>query len=398
MLTMLIYTNKLKKSALTKVVIQLVATVGLIVSCQEPYFNNDLDATEKIPVFNGIISNIDNINTFELSYAKPYTNQREDKISGAIISISDEQNQEILLQEVSEGEYKLPPDYTIEFNNKYTANISLKDGTVLKSEPTYFYDTLPIDKVFFDFNIKTSVIKTSDGNFTNVTEEGILIQFSLKQPTNEQVYYRANANYYVHSEKMISRTREITRFTDNYTITYEIKYDTLYDIYEGVTNTDFPIIGKLKPHINYDHSDLIINPLFLPADKECRNFTKYTTNKFIEWVVPIDLYRTTPEVFDYYTNAADQLNPSGQIFDPIPEQIVGNMYNETHPAKVVLGLFDATSVTRRYIAVYVHVSLGYYSYRSRILTDTVIKQGWYPRFTTVDTVSVDSIPIQTLLK
>lgn len=397
MLTMLIYSFKPKNMTLAKVSFLVISMLSIVISCQEPYSNNDLDANEKIPVFNGVISNIDNLNTFELSYAKPYTNQREDKIAGALITISNEQKNEITLEEVSQGEYKLPANYALEFNNTYTANITLSDGTIIKSEPMYYYDTLAYDKVFFDFNIKTTLVKTSEGNFVNVTEEGILIQFTLKQPTNNNVYYRANANYYVHSEKRVSRTREISNYTDNYTIVYEVRYDTLYDIYEGVANTDFPIIGELQSDVNYDYSDLIINPLFLPADSECRNFTRYTTNDFIEWVVPIDLYRTTPEVYDYYVNAADQLNPSGQIFDPIPEQIVGNMYNETDPSKVVLGLFDAPSITRRYIAVYVHVSLGYYSYRSRMLNDTIIKQGWYPRHTYIDTVSIDSIPVQTFI-
>jgi hypothetical protein len=46
----------------------------------------------------------------------------------------------------------------------------------------------------------------------------------------------------------------------------------------------------------------------------------------------------------------------------------------------------------------VHEALGYRSYQSRILTDTVIKQGWYPQQIFIDTVFVDSLAIESLRK
>ncbi len=361
--------------------------------CQEPYFNDALDAQQQIPVFSGLLSNINTINSFELYYAMPYTNQRMQRIPGAIITISDSLNHTVELAEPSPGIYTLPAgNESLPKNQFYVATIQMPDGEILKSQPVYYYDTLPIASTFFDFNIQSSVVKNTSGGYSNVNQEGILVQFKLKQPATEPVYYRANANYYVHSQRWVSRRGEITITSDQWDVVYDIYYDTLYDIYEGITYTDFPLIGELKPYIDYSPADLILNPLFLPADRNCRNFTHYTPDRFIEWVIPIDLYHNSRDIYQYYNNAVEQLTAAGQIFDPIPEQLMGNMYNETDPTRPVLGLFDISSVNRKYLSVYVFESLGYRSYQSKVLEDTIIRQGWYPNSNRTDTVFRDSLP------
>ncbi|MDA3890463.1 MAG: DUF4249 family protein [Salinivirgaceae bacterium] len=368
----------------------LIFTTG----CQEPYLNTNLNANEHIPVFNGLLTNIDKLNTFKLTYAAPYTQQQTEGIAGAIITIEDQNNRLIQLKESGNGVYKLPngsADFSPE--NEYIATIILADGSVIKSEPIFWNDTLPLANVFFDFNIKTSLVKNSAGEYINVNQEGIFVKFKLQQPKTETVYYRVNADYYVHSQKWISRVGEYIIHEPHYDIVYEIRYDTLYDIYEGFSNVDFPVTGELFPYIEYDQSDLTVSALFLPADNECRNFSNYTEDNFIEWLIPIDLYHTSEQVHNYYSNVAKQLGASGQIFDPIPDQIIGNMHNETDPSEPVLGLFDVVSVNRKYLQIYVYESLGYRSYQSKTLSDTVIKQGWYPNQFYVDTVFIDSLPV-----
>lgn len=367
----------------------------LFTQCQEPYFNNDLDANEKIPVFNAVLSNIDKLNAFNLYYASAYTDQKINRISGALITIENEQNNKFQLTEYAPGFYNIPNGQNnFSINHEYIATIVLPNGDILKSLPMYYHDTLPIANVYFDYIKRTSVVKNSFGEFVEVNVEGVTFNLRLKEPGLTKAFYRADANYYVHSQKWVNQTKLYTISEPDYTINYEIRYDTLYDIYEGFANTEFPTFGELLPNVNYTQNELNLTPLFLPADRECRNFSNYTSNTFIEWVVPLDLYQNSYEVYKYYTDAAKQLVAPGQIFDPIPEQIVGNMYNETNPSDVSLGLFDVSSVNRKYLAVYVHEEFGYRSYRGKTLNDTIIEQGWYPRYSNIDTVFIDSIPVE----
>jgi len=361
--------------------------------CQEPYLNESLNANKLIPVFNGTFSNIDRVNSFELYYAMPYNQNQKERISGAIISLTDENHTITQLSETSTGTYELEQGIIKpQSGNSYTVTIEMPDGQILQSKSMPYLDTLAVPNIFFDFNIKTFLTKNTDDDFIEVSQEGILVQLRLKSPQSETVYYRAHANYYVHSQTRVQRVREITIDDEHYDILYEVHYDTLYDIIEGFAHTDFPEFGELVSGINYSPYDLTINPLFLPADRECLNFSAYTQYSFIEWIVPVDVYHHNYDVYKYYEDASKQLTAPGQIFDPMPEQMYGNLKNVTNPTEPVLGIFDVSSVNRKHIAVYVHEALGYRSYQSKILNDTVLTSGWYPRNCRVDTIFIDSIP------
>lgn len=375
-------------------ILDILCIFFVISGCQDPYFNADIDASEKIPVFNATLTNIDKLNEFELYWASPYTENKKEKISGATITISGPGNTNVLLNEVSAGVYQLAPGkLTLTKGAKYQASVILPDGQVLKSEPMPYYDSFEAENLFYDFNLRTYIRQTAQGEFNKITEEGIFIYANLPPNLDTTVYYRVNANYYVHSEDLKSVIVESTESFSFYEVEYVVKYDTLFDVFEGYTNNEFPEIGKINPAINYSEADLKVSPLFLQADRDCINFSQYTQNNFIEWIVPVDIYRNNYETFNYYEQAKEQLEASSQIYDPIPEQLIGNLYNETQPDKPVLGLFDVSAVHREYIAVYVHVALGYRSYQSKVLTDTVIKQGRNVIYSRIDTLSVDTVPI-----
>lgn len=367
-----------------------------IFACSEPYLNADLSADKQIPVFNGTITNVNNLNSISLYYAMPYTNQNQQRIKGANITISDEHGNIIQVIDKGSGWYELPNGSSdFQIGKTYTTTIHLQSGEILRSEPCKYYDTLELSSVFFEPNkIRTTTVKTSSGEFIEVNQEGIYIWLRLKQPKNKIEYYRAHADFYVHSQKWVRRVSEYIVNDPDWIITYEIKYDTLYDILEGHTNIEPHLIGELNSGINYSQNDLTISPLFLIADPECQNFSSYTSNSFVQWIIPVDLYHCNKEIYDYYTDAYKQLASPGQMFDPIPDQISGNIYNESDPNNPALGIFDMASVNRKYMGIYVHESFGYLMYQSRMYTDTVFKQGWYVNTYRVDTVFKDSIRVE----
>lgn len=365
-------------------------------SCSEPYLNTRLDTNEKIPVFNGTITNINNLNSLSLYYAMPYTDQRQQRIEGASITITDENGNVIQVNDRGSGWYELPNGSSdFQFGKTYSTTIQLANGEILSSNPCKYLDTLPYGSLFFEPN-KTlkQTIKTSSGDFVEVSQEGIFIWLKLKQPTLEIEYYRAHANYYVHSQKWINRISEFIINESGWVITYEIRYDTLYDVIEGHVNTNPHLIGELNPSIDYSQNDLTISPLFLKADPDCQNFTNYTSYTFKQWIIPVDLYHCNKEIYNYYSDAYKQLASPGQMFDPIPDQISGNIHNETEPISPALGVFDMASVNRKYMGIYVHESFGYLMYQSRMFADTVFKQGWYINRYRVDTVFKDSVRVE----
>ena len=140
---------------------------------------------------------------------------------------------------------------------------------------------------------------------------------------------------------------------------------------------------------------MTISPLFLVADRECLDFSAYTRNTFVEWIIPATLYSTTKTVHQYYSDVEEQLSAPSRIYDPIPQQIVGNLTCTNDPSKAVLGLFEATSVSSKYYSIRVQEALGYRRYVSEALPeDYFVKSGSYPYDWQVDTVFVDSVKLE----
>jgi hypothetical protein len=362
----------------------------LLFQCQAPYENEDLAADKEIPVVNGILSSLNGLQSFELYYAKPYESKGNTKISGAQVSLIEDNNLRIVLDEVSNGNYQLTETFIPQTGKSYQIEVLLPDGTLLESEKTQMPDTLGINTVFYDFNNNITLVKDQQGNYNEVIQQGIFIHLRMNKPLQPNAYYRTKGDYYVHSQKWKNNSRMVTVEGPVYDYNYQIHYDTLFDIIEGFSNSEFPIIGSLDARIHYSTADLTHSTVFLPADQECINFKLYTSNTFVQWIFPVDLITTSKTSFDYYTNALEQWEAAQRIYDPIPEQLTGNMFSPNQPELPVLGLFDVISVSRRYYAVYVHESFGYRSYQGRFFQDTVFHGGSYVNQYRVDTVFIDS--------
>ncbi len=364
--------------------------MAFVSACQEPYLNEALDASEKIPVLSSRLSNLDALNTFELYYAMPYTETKKEYVPTDLVVISDGEGNQYQLTETAKGQYSFPLEFTPHTNTIYTLEVHLPNGEILKSEDQELKDTVAVEIIFFEYNTLSTVEKNADGEFFTLDRQGIILQARLNQPQHD-LWYRARADYYVHSQTRNRRSREYVVSEGDYNYIYEIRYDTVYDVYEGFTNTEFPKIGNLSADINYSPSERTVIPMFLPADPDCYNFSLYTDYEFIEWVIPVDIYQCDKNIYQYYEEAGEQLQASGQIFDPIPQQLTGNVFNVGDESSPVLGLFDVSSVNRQYYSVYKYESLGYRMYRGRRLKDTVISAGWYPKWYQVDTFLIDSV-------
>jgi hypothetical protein len=64
------------------------------------------------------------------------------------------------------------------------------------------------------------------------------------------------------------------------------------------------------------------------------------------WIFEIDQYGLSDGSFKFFQKLSEQLKADGQLFDPVYSQIPGNMSCTSNPDKLMLGVFDLSSVTR----------------------------------------------------
>lgn len=72
-------------------------------------------------------------------------------------------------------------------------------------------------------------------------------------------------------------------------------------------------------------------------------FTKTDTLYTKGTIIVVDQYRTSKESYEYHEKLNSQFAADGSLFDPIQNQIFGNIICKTNPSKVVFGFFDLNS-------------------------------------------------------
>jgi len=60
----------------------------------------------------------------------------------------------------------------------------------------------------------------------------------------------------------------------------------------------------------------------------------------------IEQYTLNRDSYNFYKNANSQLAANGKIFDPVTAQLYGNLKCINNSSKIVLGLFEVSSVTK----------------------------------------------------
>lgn len=360
----------------------------IVLSCQTPYVNSNLDAQEQLIVVEAKFTNTFQNDLVKIYYATPYTETSTTYINDAVVTIANDNGELITLHADNNGYYSSDESLELDKNTDYWIEIGTNNN-LITSIPQQVNDTLAIDAIFSEPYIQSTTSKNEYGEYTTIDKEGVLVSMRLQQP-DQTSYYRIHSDYYVHATTSVSSTKEITINNPYASSTYQVKLDTTYDIYVGVSNSDFPISGVLYKNQNYSNQDLTIDVIFLEADPDCYDFSQFTEYEFIEWIFPIELYTTNETSYQYYKDAEDILNAEDQIFDPIPSQLTGNMFCVNNTQEAILGLCEFSNINRRYYSVYLYESLGYRMYRGKYSSMQDLKSGWYIRNTSSDTVLISS--------
>ncbi len=349
-------------------ILVLLILVLLFGSCQEPYYNDDLDSSEQIPCVDARITTFYDAHFVKLYYARSYNEETYEDISGANVRVNDDQGNTYSFTELYAGYYQIERGELMgQPGVSYTLIIDLPDGTVIKSYPQVMPDTIGIEKLAYPIITQEDITEDEDGEYYTETTEGYSYQITTRQPDDRKAYYRLKSDFYVHSTYNETGTSEVqvkTTGGDSVNI-YTVNTTNTYQCYQYFTDDELPMIGVLNPGIPLSEEERTTQTQFLVKD-----YTYYTDDEFVEWVVMADVYCITEAAYQYYEALSEQLSAPDRIFDPIASQLSGNMYCSSDTNQTVLGLFDVAAKTRKYNGLYKYVSHGAESIQSRFYSDS----------------------------
>ncbi len=301
-----------------------VCTILFIVSCIDE-LNVDALEEQNLLVVEGYINTNFGPHEFLLSKSAKYGNVFEgfiQKEAGATLWVRDDLGNQSFLTEVRTGVYWTDEDFKAEVGRTYTLFIETGDGKSYSSLPDKVVAVPEINESFALFTKLPSLDSTD-------FDSGIEIFAKFTDPEDELNYYA----WFLKGVYIINTSPEKYVERGPFGNPLPMPKDCCEKCFvsETVKQNTFSILKD-----NLSNGQENIQKVGFISDDGGRFQTKY--------MVAIEQLSLTKDAFSFYKLLNNQISIDGDIFDPPPASISGNIINLDNPDEAVIGYFHASDV------------------------------------------------------
>ena len=294
----------------------------LFASCEEKYVPN-IEAIKDQLVVEAKITNEPSMNFVHLTKTRNFEESVSlPEVSGATVKLIGAGSAATIT-----GYESAPGYYTFltapESGKQYFLRINIQtdiyESMIVTMPPLPTFTNLRTEEV-----TKTFWVKNGDGIPQPVKKLGRELYVDLPV-TSSLGYYRFDK-------------REIVQWSWDSPYPFDI-IPTAYGWYSYVDKESFHLAAPK----DYSETSKIDK---YPLDMITYNPLQYLysdTLKYHGMILIFDQYGTSKESYDYHTKLNSQFAANGSLFDPIQNQIVGNIICKTNPSQIVYGFFDLNS-------------------------------------------------------
>ncbi len=286
-------------------------------------------------VVEGYITTLPGPHFISLSRSAKYGNVFEDvsrKEISAFVRIMDNGGNQVILEETNKGIYVTPRSFRAEVGKSYTLFVNTFNGERYSSIPEIVPKVSPIDSIIVAYKRLPSSSETE----IRVGAE-IFVQ-SMDPVDEENFYWWANSGTYF-----------IKTFPDEFTVP---------NFGFGQPNLPAPKDCCAECWVTEQNGDQTLH-LFKDNNSNGQRISQMAAfieddgGRYLEkYLVRIDQLSLTKEAYQFYNLVGQQLSITGDIFDPPPATITGNMVNLDDPDAQVIGYFFASDASRD--SVFIH--------------------------------------------
>jgi hypothetical protein len=347
---------------------------ALLLACQEVYNPDDIDADLKIPVIEGYLHDGPGPYRVELFWAAGFYDRSYTPISGAYVTISDNQGNVEILTESANGRYYTDKNGIRGTSGRiYTLHIELTDGSIYESAPVQMQAPEKIDTIYAEIGKKEYTSRNLYGDLMIKRKGGLYLYTDIKTEPGDNRFFR----FY---SRVVSQSQYSVLYVNLGAISPVYVY--CWDIWSlnEIVNVKSTILSNNEQVIKRH------NIGFLPYSFDSRPQDD-TTGPVIPkgWIVSTTAYSIQKDAYEYYSSVVKQLEAEERMFDPVPSQVTGNIHCLSDTGKLVLGLFEVASKTLRHTAFDWATRRNYYSilnlpeYNAPVVDscqDTIIPDFW----------------------
>ncbi len=289
----------------------------------------DTPVSNPILVIEGHIGTIPNSYEIKLSKTARYGNAAIGFVAAetrAEVVIRDSDGETTFLTEQNDGSYFTPNNFSADLSKTYTLLITTAQGEKYTSIPEKAVEGPEIQEL--QVNYKEKPFINNIGELENATGFEVYVKFEDNATENNIYFISYRGTYFITTQpedftivntgpgpRLIPAPKDCCAecfIHENPQANFKLTND---DFYNGQNTTQF--VGFIE------------NDGLRFQDK---------------YFIIVSLRTITPEAFSFYKKIRQQLDLSGDIFDPPPSTVQGNIYNETNPSENVIGYFSVSDL------------------------------------------------------
>lgn len=300
----------------------------LVVACIDPS-QIDIPESDNILVVEGIITTDEGPYTVSLSRTAKFGSVFDGvigRVTGALVLVRDNEGQVAEFTETLEGIYQSPTDFRGEVGKTYTLQIETSLGARYSSLPQTIIEGPEIDSVIVRYRRDPSADPV---NFVS----GVEVFSQFQDPGDQR-------NFFLWE---IEGTHIIRTFPERFSVPGPPRMPAPKDccdrcwINENLLNQSNVFSDEQL------NGQTITAPVGFLVDDGLRFTEKYYAN--------VRQYSMNEEAFNFYTLIQSQVEIDGDLFDPPPARIRGNIINLDDPTEDIIGFFSAFGIQERAVFI-----------------------------------------------
>jgi len=287
-------------------------------ACLEPYNPPEIKDNVNILVVDGFISTTENSSKVYLSKAVPLSyNGETQTVSNAFVQVEEENGSSYILQESEPGSYSLT-NMNLNPAKRYRLSVRTNNDSNYFSEYVDLVATSQIDSITWH---------------PSRQQPGIDIFVNTHDDSGKSKYYR---------------------WTFEETWLYRSNYGASYKIVSG--QVEWNELDISRCFHNKPSTEIHVGSTVQLATDIIRNFPLVfipvlSQKVSVKYSILVKQQSLTKDAYNFWTQLKKSTESLGGLFDPLPSQVLGNMYSENNSAEPVLGYFSGGQTSEKRIFI-----------------------------------------------
>ena len=292
--------------------------VVAMTACLEPYSPPEIKDDVNILVVDGFINTTNNSSQVYLSKAVPLSyNGETQTVSNAFVQVEEENGSSYILQESEPGSYSLT---NMNLNPAKRYRLSVRTN----NDSNYFSDYVDL--------VATSQIDSITWHPSR-QQPGIDIFVNTHDDSGKSKYHR---------------------WTFEETWLYRSNYGASYKIVSG--QVEWNELDISRCFHNKPSTEIHVGSTVQLATDIIRNFPLVfipvlSQKVSVKYSILVKQQSLTKDAYNFWTQLKKSTESLGGLFDPLPSQVLGNMYSENNSAEPVLGYFSGGQTSEKRIFI-----------------------------------------------